>query len=221
MAIPKLNKLLAQGLSESGITEFNELEEKLIPRILGGSSLYIVCKSATDETETAPEEKPSFAAISKDVTRATMIAILQRLNYSQPDAPRAIIMAPTNEEADLLVTQFKKLAKNMDLKIHLAHEGGLLDNQNKAIYAGADLVVATPKRLIKLYFECALNVNRVQTFVLYNATRLIDARFHVEIDRFTDSLPKFQALVLTDEVNDKLKKACGKFMQTAQVFEIG
>jgi len=210
MAIPKLNKLLAQGISEAGISEFNEVQEKLIPRILGGASFYL-------QTEKDNSENAEDLQKKSDQLTATIIAILQRLNYSQPDAPRAIVMVSSVEESMALLPKFKELAKHMGLKIHLAHEDGILDNQNMAIYAGADIIIATPKRLLKLYFQCGINVNKVQTLFLYNASRIFDARLHVEIDRITDSLPKFQSIVFSEDLNDKVKKACSKFMKTAVV----
>jgi len=210
MAIPKLNKLLAQGISEHGISEFNGVQEKLIPRILGGASFYL--QTAKDDSEDVEDLQKKSEQLD-----AMIIAVLQRLNYSQPDAPRAIVIVSSVEESMALLPKFKQLAKHMGLKIHLAHEDGILDNQNMAIYAGADIIIATPKRLLKLYFQCGINVNKVQTVVFYNASRIFDARLHVEIDRVTDSLPKFQSLVFTEELNDKLKKACGKFMKTAVV----
>jgi len=210
MAIPKLNKLLAQGISEAGISEFNELQEKLIPRILGGASFYL-------QTEKDSSENAEDLQKKSDQLTATIIAILQRLNYSQPDAPRAIVMVSSVEESMALLPKFKEFAKHMELKIHLAHEDGILDNQNMAIYAGADIIIATPKRLLKLYFQCGINVNKVHTLFLYNASRIFDARLHVEIDRITDSLPKFQSIVFSEDLNDKVIKACSKFMKTAVV----
>lgn len=220
MAIPKLNKLLAQGISEYGILEYNEVQEKLIPRILGGASFYLQTAKDDSDSAEAMSDSSAIALAKSDKSEqldAMIIGILQRLNYSQPDAPRALIMVSSVEESMALLPKFKQLAKHMDLKIHLAHEDGILDNQNMAIYAGADIIIATPKRLLKLYFQCGINVNKIQTLVLYNASRIFDARLHVEIDRITDSLPKFQSLVFTEELNDKLKKACGKFMKTAVV----
>ena len=100
MAIPKLNKLLAQGISETGISEFNEVHEKLIPRILGGASFYL--QTAKDD----PEDVDGLQIKSQQLD-AMIIAVLQRLNYSQPDAPRALIMVSSVEESMALLPKFK------------------------------------------------------------------------------------------------------------------
>lgn len=198
MAGIKLNKLLLQGLTEAGITELKPFQEKLVSRLGGGSSLYILGEDGLGKTT------------------AMAIAVLQRLNYSQPDTPRAIVMMSNADDAQLLYERFKLLGKHMNLMIHLVIESGSMDDQNAAIYAGADLIIATPVRLTKLYFQCGININKVNTFVLDNAFKMVENRHLVELDRFTDSLPKFQGLVIDTQLNPRLLKACQKFMPFAQ-----
>jgi superfamily II DNA/RNA helicase len=201
----KLNKQLLQGLVDCGATEISDLQSKIISRTQGGSSFYLVENPAEDPTR-AKEN-------------AMIIAVLQRLNYSMPDTPRCVALAASNEEAQQLHEKIRLFAKHMDLKIHLAHEAGSLDHQNMAIYEGADIVVATPKRLIKLYFQCGININKTNLLILYHADRLVEQRFHQEIDRFVLSLPKFQTIAYTGSIHDKLKKMCSKFMVGAAVVE--
>jgi superfamily II DNA/RNA helicase len=202
----KLNKQLLQGLAECGMTELSELQSKIIARTQGGSSFYLV-ENAADENNTLPKED------------AMIVATLQRLNYSMPDTPRCVALASSNEEAQQLFEKIRRFAKYMDLKVHLTHEGGSLDHQNMAIYEGADVVVATPKRLIKLYFQCGININKTNLLLLYHTDKLVEQRFHQEIDRFVLSLPKFQTIAYTASVNDKVKKMCAKFMIGAAVIE--
>lgn len=198
MALPKLNKLLIQGIQESGITELKPLQEKLLTRINGGSSFYLLGEDGVGKRT------------------GVIISVLQRLNYSQPDTPRVIILMSTSDDAKDLYNRIVVLAKYMDLQIHLVTEDGIMDEQNMAIYAGADLIVATPVRLTKLYFQCGINVNKVNLLILDKANQLVENRQLVELDRFTDSLPKFQSIVIEKEINPKLKKACDKFMPFAQ-----
>ena len=198
MALPKLNKLLLQGITEAGITDLKPFQEKLFTRISGGASIYLLGENGLGKTT------------------GVLVAVLQKLNYSMPDTPRAIVMMSKHEEAKEVYDQFKKLAQYMDLQIHLATEEGKMDDQNMAIYAGADVIVGTPVRLTKLYFQCGINVNKVNVFILDNAMKLLENRQLVELDRFTDSLPKFQGIVIETEQNPKLQKACSKFMGFAQ-----
>ena len=197
----KLNKQLLAGIDEIGIKELNDAQQKLIPRILGGSSFYLSGKNCTEKEN------------------ALCIGLLQRLNYSMPDAPRTIIMVANSEQAVYLHKLYTDFAKKTDLIIRIAHEDGHIDDQNITIYEGADLVVATPKRLNKLYFQNSININKVQSFVLYDAELILKERFHVDLTRFTESLPKFQSIIYCTKVDDRLKKTCGKFTFGASDFE--
>ena len=194
MALPKLNKLLLQGLQENGITELWPIQEKIFSRINGGSSFYLLGEDGTGKRT------------------GMMISVLQRLNYSQPDTPRVIVMMSNSDDAKELYDRFIILAKHMDLKIHLVVEEGNMDAQNMAIYAGADLIIGTPVRLTKLYFQCGINVNKVGLLILDKANKFVENRHLVELDRFTDSLSKFQTLVIEKELNPRMQKACAKFM---------
>ncbi|MBI3135460.1 MAG: DEAD/DEAH box helicase [Bacteroidetes bacterium] len=198
MALPKLNKLLLQGITACGITDLKPFQEKLFSRINGGASLYLLGADGTGKTT------------------GMMISVLQRLNYSQPDTPRVIVMMSKSEDATELYNRFKVMAQHMDLQIHLVTEEGIMDEQNMAIYAGADLIIGTPVRLTKLYFQCGINVNKVNLLVLDNAFKLVENRQLVELDRFTDSLSKFQSIVIETELNPRLQKACAKFIPYAQ-----
>ena len=198
MALPKLNKLLLQGLTENGITELKPIQEKIFSRVNGGTSFYLLGEEGLGKKT------------------GLIISVLQRLNYSQPDTPRVIVMASTSDDAREIYDKFRLYAKYMDLQIHLIVEEGLMDSQNMAIYAGADLIIATPVRLTKLYFQCGININKVNLLVLESANKFVENRQLVELDRMTDSFPKFQTVVLEKELNPRMKKACDKFMPYAQ-----
>jgi len=197
----KLNKQLKKGLTENGITELFEFQEKLVRRINGGGSVYLHGQSGSGKTT------------------AMIIAVLQKLNYSQPDTPRAILMFSTSEDAQNSYNQFKKMAAHMDLIIHLVTEEGTMDDQNMAIYAGADIIIGTPVRLTKLYFQCGINVNKVNLFILDEADKLVANRNLVELDRFADSLPKFQGIVIDEMPGEKIRKAFANYMFNAVEME--
>ncbi|MBL7899138.1 MAG: hypothetical protein JNJ99_11445, partial [Crocinitomicaceae bacterium] len=71
----------------------------------------------------------------------------------------------------------------------------------------------------KLYFQCGINVNKVNLFILDEADKLVINRNLVELDRFADSLPKFQGIVIDQAPGQKIRKAFEVYMQNAVEME--
>lgn len=188
----KLNKLLQQGLSENSI-ELRDHQQALMTRVLNGTSIYLTGESSVGKTTSA------------------LVTALQRVNFSKPDTPGVVFLCSAAEDATLLFEKIKKIGTHMNLLIHLITENESLDNQNMKIYAGADIIVATPSRLNKLYFQCGINVNGVQLLILDDATKLADNRLLPEVERFGMSLKKFQSLIIDETPSPKIEKMVLKF----------
>ncbi|MGH8176647.1 MAG: DEAD/DEAH box helicase [Steroidobacter sp.] len=128
-------------------------------------------------------------------TAAFALPILQRRLSERSDAPlriRALILAPTRELAAQIGESFRSYARYSPKPIRVAAVfGGVSINpQMMALRGGADIVVATPGRLLDLVEHNALRLDDVATLVLDEADRLFDLGFADELARIFELLPE-------------------------------
>lgn len=82
------------------------------------------------------------------------------------DGPIGLILAPTRELSQQIYTETKKFAKAYNIRAVCAYGGGSKWEQQKDLEAGAEIVIATPGRLIDLVKCKSTNLNRVTMLVL-------------------------------------------------------
>jgi superfamily II DNA/RNA helicase len=127
-------------------------------------------------------------------TAAYVLPLLDRL-AARSAAParrrpvRALVLLPTRE----LVVQVSRLAQTwgqaLDLRVRAVFGGVSVNPQMLALRGGADLVVATPGRLLDLLERNALAIDVVEILVLDEADRMLDAGFAAEWERIRALLP--------------------------------
>ena len=82
---------------------------------------------------------------------------------------------------------------------------------------GSDIVIATPKRLSKLYFLNGINLTQLQMMIIEDAEFVIKNNFHTTIDRISESLTKTQFLVFCREKNNRFDDL---FMSRSQIIKL-
>lgn len=199
----KLDKALAAELLEIGFEQPKEIQLKCISKINSGADIIAIAPALSGKTSTI------------------VIATIQKLKAAFEDAPRALILVGNMEKALAMKEQFRILTRETDLRVQCAFEEGKIDEQNENIYAGTDIVIGTPKRLLEIYFSKNMNLNKIKLFVIDDAELMIKFGFQGPIDRLGLSLPKCQHLVFTDSLTDKIKKLISKFIIAPQIIEIG
>lgn len=127
-------------------------------------------------------------------TAAFALPILQQLLEVRRERPRrvhALVLVPTRELAAQVGDTLRGLARFMaePLKIAVVFGGVSINPQMMGLRGGADIVVATPGRLLDLVEHKALRLNEVVTLVLDEADRLLDLGFADELARVLDQLP--------------------------------
>src|SRR5471030_320162 len=139
-------------------------------------------------------------------TQAFGWPILQRLAdagvppQGQPRPVRALILAPTRELAAQIGESLREDAEHLPvaLKIAITYGGVSINPQMMRLRGGADIVVATPGRLLDLIDQNAVSIGDVQTLVLDEADRLLDMGFADELKRILALLPaKRQTLLFS------------------------
>lgn len=127
-------------------------------------------------------------------TAAFLLPLLQRWLASSKETPRrlhALILVPTRELASQVTEAVLSYARFLPerLKVVSAFGGVSINPQMMALRGGADIVVATPGRLLDLVDHNALRLNHAATLVLDEADRLFDLGFAEELQRILKLLP--------------------------------
>ncbi len=164
----------------------------------------------------------TFATGPKGAGKTTTLIIntLQKLKFSaKGDNPRALIFVKDRNAAKDLEEKFKLFIKGSDLRLFCVFEEGNLDHQKDAVYIGMDIVIATPKRLNKLYFLNGINLTQLEMIIVEDAEFLVGKSFHTDIDRITESV-KCQHIVFAEKYDEKLKRLKELFMKVSQVVSV-
>ena len=169
---------LVHAAAESGYAAPTAIQAAAIPAILQGRDVRGLAQTGSGKT----------AAFS--------LPLLQRLGAERPPGStrrvRALVLVPTRELAAQVGETLRSLAQHLPerLKIVVAFGGVSINPQMMSLRGGADIVVATPGRLLDLADHNALRLDAVATLVLDEADRLFDLGFAEELGRILALLPR-------------------------------
>lgn len=203
MPFKKLLPVIQDNIARIGFQNPTPFQERIIPKIKGGMNLFGIAPKGSGKTT------------------ALVISVVQKLNGTMlDDVPRALIYVKDRQAALDLEQAFQEFLKNTDLRIYSAYEEPKINNQRDDIYAGMDIVIATPKRLSKLYYMNGINLGRLQLLVVEDAEFLYDNSCHTDVNRITESLSKCQLLVFNHAFTDRMERLQDLFMNNAQIVEV-
>lgn len=200
MSFKKLNPPLKEALERLGLETPTPFQKKVLPKIKSGADLYAI----------APENSGK--------TTAMIISVIQKLNSEAfEDSPRALIYVKDKEAALELRQKFEEFTRDMDLRIYCAYEEQNIDDQKDAIYYGVDIVIATPRRLSKLFSMTGIHLGQLQLFILEDAEFMSKPGLYNDVVRIPLSITKCQYLVFAEKMNPKLERLQDLFMERAYV----
>lgn len=173
-----LSDALLRALDDLSFEQPTPVQAAAIPHILLGADVWASAKTGSGKTA-------AFA-----------LPLLQRLG-ERTEAPRplpisTLVLVPTRELAAQTAEAFASLGAHLPTRVKtcVAVGGVSINPQMLALRGGADIVVATPGRLLDLLDNNALRLSSVQTCVLDEADRLLSLGFADELSRVRALLPK-------------------------------
>lgn len=180
---PQLQPFFDTALAKAGLRTPTPIQQQAIPPMLDGRDLIAMAQTGSGKT------------------LAYALPLLQQRCLAPDTAPRvlgALVLVPTRELAAQVEDALRQLAAHLPrrLKSVVATGGSSINPQLLALRGGADLVVATPGRLLDLVEHNALRLNGVTTLVLDEADRLLELGFGAELDRILALLPAQRQTVL-------------------------
>lgn len=198
MSFKKLNTPLKEAMQRLGLETPNAFQKKVLPKIKSGVSLYAI----------APENSGK--------TTTMIISVIQKLNAQAfEDSPRALIYVRDKEAALDLKQKFEEFTRDMDLRIYCAYEEQNIDDQKDEIYYGMDIVIATPRRLSRLFSMTGIHLGQLQLFILEDAEFMSKPGLFNDVVRIPLSINKCQYLVFAKKMNPKLERLQELFMERA------
>lgn len=178
-----LDDNILDALDAMNFSTCTPIQEKSILPIIEGRDLMGIAQTGTGKTA------------------AYLLPILNELNtgaYSE-HAINCIIMSPTRELAQQIDQQVEGFAYFMDVSsvaVYGGNDGIRFEQEKKGLQLGADIIIATPGRLISHLFTENVDLSQVRFFVLDEADRMLDMGFYDDIIKIVNMLPKERQTIM-------------------------
>jgi superfamily II DNA/RNA helicase len=161
-------------------------------------------------------------------TAAFAVPLLQQLVEAKTDDKagvyvRCLVLVPTRELAQQVADSFLSYASHLNgkLKIVAAFGGVSVNAQMQSLRSGADVLVATPGRLLDLLSSNAIKLNRVSALVLDEADRMLSLGFTEELAQVLDALPvKKQTLLFSATFPDEVSELTAKLLNNPLEYQL-
>ena len=201
-----LDPRVLRAVDDAGYTEPTPIQAAAIPVILSGKDLIGIAQTGTGKTA------------------AFTLPLLTRLTtgHSSPGHIRALILAPTRELVVQIHENVRAYAQYLSLSVATVFGGVGEKPQIEALRRGADIIIATPGRLLDLMGRRYGNFSGIQHLVLDEADRMLDMGFLPAIRDVVRQLPKRrQTLLFSATLSREIESVTREFLQTPQSVEIG
>lgn len=166
------------AVADMGFTGMTEIQAQSIPLILEGREVLAKAPTGTGKT------------------CAFGIPIIQNIDPASRDTG-ALILCPTRELCLQIAGELSALAKYLpEIRIVAVYGGQPIQKQKNRLKDGAQIIVATPGRLLDLYTHRSVDLKKVTTVVLDEADEMLDMGFFKDVKRIIDALPARQQMLL-------------------------
>ncbi|WP_269526790.1 DEAD/DEAH box helicase [Coraliomargarita parva] len=200
-----LHETILKSIDEFGFKEPTPIQANAIPPILEGRDVIGSAQTGTGKTA------------------AYALPILHRLGGHREGAPpRCLILGPTRELAAQVEDQFKSYGKYCEPKCCLVHGGVGYGKQIQELKAGADVVIATPGRLLDHLQQKNFDLRSIEVLVLDEVDRMVDMGFIDDVTRIIKLCNRNrQTLLFSATVSDEIKRLVGRFLKDPVEVAIG
>ena len=200
-----LSPKVLKAVEEAGYTHPTPIQAGSIPPALERRDILGIAQTGTGKT--ASFVLPMLTLLEKGRARARM--------------PRTLILTPTRELAAQIEENFIKYGKNTKLTVALLIGGVSFDEQLRKLDRGADVLIATPGRLIDHFERGKLLLTGVEIFVIDEADRMLDMGFIPDIERISSLIPfTRQTLFFSATMPKEIQGLADKFLSSPERIEV-
>jgi len=167
---------ILEAVQQQGYSSPTPIQKQAIPYILSKKDVLAVAQTGTGKTA-------AFA-----------LPLLQRMDESKKanlhNGIRTLILTPTRELASQIAESFEAYGKGLRISTAVIFGGVNQKPQVRALRQGVDVLIATPGRLLDLMNQRVVQFNRLETFVLDEADRMLDMGFINDVRKVVAAIPK-------------------------------
>ena len=197
-----LSPKVVDGVRAAGYTDPTPIQLRAIPLILEGRDVIGSAQTGTGKTA-------AFA-----------LPIISRLG--QRGALRALVLEPTRELAAQVETAIRDYARFTNLRTVVLFGGTGYGRQDQFLRQGADIVVATPGRLLDQIKRGTLRLSQIEILVLDEADRMLDMGFLPDVRRIVDRCPRArQTMLFSATIPPEIEQLCKWALRSPETIEIG
>ena len=179
----ELEESVLEALDAMRFDECTPIQEQAIPIILEGKDLIAVAQTGTGKTA------------------AFLLPVLNKLckGEHRQDVINCVVMSPTRELAQQIAQQMEGFSYFMPVSsvaVYGGNDGSLFEQQKKGLSLGADVVIATPGRLLSHLNLGYVDLSHVSYFILDEADRMLDMGFFDDIMQIVKHMPKERQTIM-------------------------
>lgn len=196
---------LRKAVEELGFETPMPVQERVIPHLLNEDGDVV-----------------ALAQTGTGKTAAFGLPVLQRLDPAL-DKPQALILSPTRELCLQIASDLADFSKYMpDIKVIPVYGGSSIQSQIRALKSGAQVIVATPGRLIDLINRGVVKLDDVHTVILDEADEMLNMGFLDSINEILDHVPENRKMLMFSATMPKeIARIANKYMRNPQEFVVG
>jgi ATP-dependent RNA helicase RhlE len=189
---------LLEGLTSMNFNKPTPIQEQAIPVIQTGRDVIACAQTGTGKTA------------------AYILPILNKIIHTDHRHLNTLVLAPTRELAQQIDQQIEGFAYFIgvsSIPVYGGGDGATWDQQRKALDSGADIIIATPGRLIALLAGGTVKLDHLKHLVLDEADRMLDMGFYEDLLRIIKYLPTArQTLLFSATMPPKIRTLANRIL---------
>ncbi len=201
-----LDPHVLEGIEAMGYKTPTPIQTQAIPAILHGHDLIACAQTGTGKTA------------------AFVLPVLDKIMSTPPGGINTLILVPTRELAMQIDQQIEAMSYYVDVTSIAVYGGGSGQNWNQqkaGLTQGADIIIATPGRLIAMIQMGGFNFTGLRHLILDEADRMLDMGFYDDLMRIISELPKErQTLCFSATMNPKMRKLAATILRNPEQINI-
>jgi len=212
-----LSDHVIKGVEAAGYTTPTPIQSLAIKPALEGRDIIGCAQTGTGKT--AAFVLPLLHRLASETgSQPTVAGIPSRRSHHV----RALVITPTRELAQQVHDAVSNYGRFLTLRTVVVYGGVSMDNQLKLLRRGADIVIATPGRLLDHMQRRSIDLSKVQILVLDEADRMLDMGFINDVKKIIAAVPRDrQTMLFSATISGEIKGLASDILRNPHLVEAG